>query len=212
MKRYIIFFLLVFISAVISWDYFLFVQVWPGSWLVNSNITGYNFTNDYYTIHGTWPEYNNGSWPNYCSGEGQYQTFNVSKLNAIYQNLTMYWTDFQNPVNFWQHEYYKHMLCAENIYPDPYDLFWKGLYDRQQYNLYEILLGNGIYPNNEYQYSTSVLQNVIEKAIGYTPNINCQNNILNEIQLCMNKNMTLCHCPTNIDHEDNQYCYYNYYE
>jgi len=212
MKRYTIFFLLVFITSTIAWDYFLFVQVWPGSWLVNSNITDYNFTNSYFSIHGIWPEYDNGSWPQYCPGEGQYKKFNVTNLTPIYQNLTKYWTDFKDPIDFWTHEYYKHMLCAENIYHDPYDLFWKGLGYRQSINLYQILLDNNIYPNNKYKYNTNTLQNIIKNEIGFAPSINCQNNIINEIQLCMTKDLILQDCPIDRYHDYNQYCYYNYYK
>ena len=49
--------------AKLQWDYFMFVQLWPLSWLLADRISDYPFNNNHFTIHGLWPEYKNGSWP-----------------------------------------------------------------------------------------------------------------------------------------------------
>jgi len=201
-------------TSVLAWDYFLFSQVWPPSWLDDSKITDYNYTNNYFTVHGFWPEDYNGSWPQYCKGKWPYSKFNETMLDPIISNLTMYWTDFKDPEKFWEHEYYKHLLCAENIYSDPYDLFYAGLEYREKYDLYSALESSDIYPNNWYQYKVKDLERAIEKVIGYDVIITCQDGILNEVYLCMTKNLTLFDCPKS---QDYSYCrnntiLYNYYK
>jgi|AntRauTorckE6833_2_1112554.scaffolds.fasta_scaffold120191_1 ribonuclease T2 len=80
-----------------NWDYILFVQVWPGSWIYEDH-SKYNFTNDYFTVHGLWPEYNNGKYPQFCN---KTERFNLTKLDPIRNELEKYWTNFKNPIKFW---------------------------------------------------------------------------------------------------------------
>src|SRR5579872_3719305 len=107
------------------WDYLMFVQLWPSSWLIEDHNHNYNFTNNYFTIHGVWPEYFNGSWPQSCS-KSKY--FNFSRVEPIHSNLTTYWTNFINPSSFWQHEYLTHLTCinSSDLVGD-YDYFEYGL-------------------------------------------------------------------------------------
>lgn len=194
---------------ILAWDYFLFTQVWPPSWLDNEEIRQYNFTNNYFTVHGLWPEYYNGSWPQYCKGQWPYAKFNVTELDPIITNLTKYWTDFKDPEKFWMHEYYKHLLCAENIYKDPYDLFYDGLQLRLQYDLYQALADSYIYPSSWRKYSVKDMEHAIERVVGHEVIVSCRDDILNEVHLCINKNLTLFNCSDTFN--GNDYCYYQPY-
>ena len=196
MKLFLICSLIITITIpIMAWDYFLFTQVWPPSWLNNLDESHYNFTNNYFTVHGLWPEDYNGSWPQYCKGKWPYSQFNVSELDPIITNLTKYWTDFKNPEKFWMHEYYKHLLCAENVYTDPYDLFYDGLQLRSNYDLYQALADSYIYPSLSRKYKVSDMERAIERVVGYDVIVSCRNNQLNEVHLCINKNLTLFDCP-----------------
>lgn len=73
-----------------------------------------------FTIHGLWPEFNNGSYPQYCNNTHKH-SFNVSKLNPIRKELDTWWISYLGPnVKFWEHEYQKHETCFPNITELPY--------------------------------------------------------------------------------------------
>lgn len=192
-------------TSIFAWDYTLFVQVWPPSWIENQ----INFTNDYFTIHGLWPQYWNGSWPEFCNKS---EHFNSSKVQPIYNNLTEYWTNFKDPRQFWEHEFTRHLKCYEDIYSDPYNLFWYGLYNRTNLNIYNSLLKNDIIPSNNVNYSTNLINNVINKNFNTKVIVTCTSkNILEEIRFCMTKYFQLFDCPVNEQKEacKSEYIWYN---
>lgn len=179
-----------------SWDYLLFVQLWPSSWLKQDHNHNYNFTNSYFTLHGIWPEYWNNSWPQFCSNS---TFFNLSIIKPIYDDLTLYWTDFKYPLNFWKHEYFKHMTCInETDLEYDYKYFWYGLAMREDINLFNSLYHNRIVPSNDYNYSVKNIRDTIKKIYGVYTVITCDHvGILEEIRFCMNKDLELFDCPEN---------------
>jgi ribonuclease T2 len=184
-----------FANQVIQWDYFLFVQLWPGSWL-HSDHSNYVFTNNYFTIHGLWPEYKNGSWPQFCNAS----KFNVTTLDPINQSLVKYWTDFKNPEQFWSHEYYKHLSCLEEdpIFNNEYTCFNTGLKIRSNINYFSYLKDAAINPSNDHNYTVQSISTVIHKHINVEPIIVCDTSgILNEIRICISPSMNIVNCPMN---------------
>ncbi len=180
--------------ATIQWDYFLFVQLWPGSWLHGDYCALYHFNNTYFTIHGLWPEYKNGSWPQYCN----ITKFNVTELDSIRSDLELYWTDFNNAEKFWAHEYYKHMSCLEedNIFSDEYICFSTGLNWRNKMDLYSVLNASNITPSNNKYYSVEQIRDVISKYYNYDIVVVCDHNdILTEIRFCFDPNLNMFNCP-----------------
>ena len=116
----------------------------------------------------------------------------INKIKPIYNNLTKYWTDFVNPIAFWQHEYDKHLTCAKDVYPDPYILFYYGLQLREKYDIYNTLLNNNIYPSNEIKYNIQQIYDSIKQKYNVNTVATCINTtILNQIIFCMTKNLTL---------------------
>ena len=181
------------LTSSIKLDYFLYVQLWPGSWLYSDH-SKYPFSNDYFTIHGLWPEYRNGSWPQFCNAS----KFDGQALNPIKNDLTKYWTDFKNPKKFWSHEYYKHMSCLEEdpIFQNEYVCFKMGLHFRNYYDYYHALNKVGIVPSNQQNYTVSQVSNAIQSLVGTTPVIVCDNHgILNEIRICFDQNVNNIDCP-----------------
>lgn len=180
------------VVATVKWDIFMFVELWPGSWLYGQR--GYNFTNDYFTVHGLWPEYINGSWPQFCNSS----KFNISTLQFIKQDLVKYWTDFRNPQKFWAHEYYKHMSCIEEdpIFQNELVCFKMGLAFRSYYDYFVALSRAEILPSNTMNYTVADVSDAIRKMTGTLPVIICDNNgILNEIRICFDQNVTIIDCP-----------------
>lgn len=175
-----------FLTFVFSWDYLLFVQVWPGSWIT----TTYPFNNTYFTVHGLWPEYNNSTWPQFCTKE----RFNFTAIQNISQELSIFWTDFKNPKNLWQHEFQKHATCAEldPLLSSEYQYFSTGLSLRQKYDTYNLLKNNSIIPSNTIKYKTDTISNIFLPRVAV---ICDKNNILNEIRFCLDKNLIQFDCP-----------------
>jgi ribonuclease T2 len=179
------------------WDYFLFVQLWPPSWINNNNIYHNNYSdynNTYFTVHGLWPEFLNGTWPQFCNAT----KFNITSLNPIKSELEMFWTDFHNPEHFWSHEYYKHMSCLEEdpIFKNELNCFEYGLTLRNMFNYYDALKLQNIIPTNNCCYKTQVIHDVIKKYVKHEPVIICNSNgVLNEIIVCIDKFSNLIDCP-----------------
>ena len=70
---------------------------------------------DRLTIHGLWPNNNDGSYPQNCSNE----KFDLSNLQPIREELEQKWPNIQAPssntarhVDFWEHEWGKHGTCS----------------------------------------------------------------------------------------------------
>jgi len=190
--KLLLFILLTVSYSIPNWDYLLFVQVWPGSWITNQNS---NFNNTYFTIHGIWPQYYNNTWPQFCDKE----QFNFTAIQNIRKYLEIYWTNFEKPEELWVHEFKKHATCAENdpLLATEYQFFSTGLALRNRYDLYNILKNNSIVPSNVVKYSPLKLSKIISKSLNNTVVVICDSNdILNEVRICLNKNLEQFDCPT----------------
>jgi len=177
------------------WDYILFVQTWPPSIL--DNTTNYPYYNNYFTIHGIWPEYLNGGYPVYCN----ITSFDIVKLYPIISELSVYWTDFINPITFIEHEYYKHYSCAknDNYLSNELAYFSQGLQLRNELNFYQILKNKNIVPNNNILYKKQYLIDAIFQYIEVYPILTCSNNnVLNQIIICYRKDLHKIMCPNNL--------------
>lgn len=187
-----------------EWDYLLFVQVWPGSWIKNPTTS--NFNNTYFTIHGLWPEYLNSTWPQFCNRD----KFNFTAIQNISQDLKVYWTNFENPKTLWIHEYQKHATCAESdpLLTTEYLYFSTGLNLRNKYDIFDSLKNNSITPSNSIKYPTLKLVKVLANLFNHPVVVICdKNNILNEIRFCLDKNLEQFDCPTS---EMNEQCQQDY--
>jgi len=165
----------------------------------------YNFTNNYFTVHGIWPEYKNGSWPSYCD----VPKFNITKIEPIKTNLTKYWTNFKDPEKLWKHEYYKHYSClkSDHLFPNELRFFSIGLELRKALDYYTMLQIESIVPTNKHKYKKEDIINAIRKYIKKEIVITCdKKNILEEIRICFNKNLTLIDCSRE---EIDKGCYRN---
>jgi len=191
-----------------AFDFLLFVQVWPPTWTKSSSANFKKTVFDYFTIHGIWPEYDNGSWPQYCNKSAK---FNLSKIEKLIPQLKKYWTNFKNPYNFWKHEYLKHATCVTNdtLLNDEFKYFSAGLELHHQFPVYTVLAKSGILPDNNHSYSVDLIDLALENYFDYQPLLICEylpkKTILSGVWWCVNKNMEPMECPPAIKIRHQQY-------
>ncbi|KAF7809117.1 extracellular ribonuclease LE-like [Senna tora] len=185
-------------------DFFYFVQQWPGSYCDTKRsccypITGKPASN--FSIHGLWPNYNNGSWPSDCNPK---HPFNQSQISDLVSRAQTSWPSLgcpsSNNIKFWKHEWSKHGTCSESVGLDQHAYFQHTLDLKDQIDLLQILQDAGIKPDGSF-YNVSSIEEAIEKGSGYFPGIRCnfdasRNSQLLEIYLCVDKSATrFIDCP-----------------
>jgi ribonuclease T2 len=75
----------------------------------------------HFTIHGLWPNYDDGTWPQFCDSDYK---FDEDKLDDLMDQLDEEWPSvFDSDETFWDHEWSKHGTCALNIFPTEHSYF-----------------------------------------------------------------------------------------
>nr|XP_027118617.1 ribonuclease 2-like [Coffea arabica] len=118
-----------------EFDYFKLALQWPGTicqgnhrcCASNGCCQGSNSLSEF-TIHGLWPDYNDGSWPACCNGP-RYDSKEISTLTDV---LKKYWPSLScsksstchgGKGTFWAHEWEKHGTCCSPVIRDEYSYF-----------------------------------------------------------------------------------------
>ncbi|XP_027347581.1 ribonuclease 1-like [Abrus precatorius] len=197
-----------------DFDFFFFVQQWPGSFCDTKKgccfpLAGKPASN--FSIHGLWPNFNNGSFPFDC--DIAQNPFNQSKIEDLIPRVQTSWpslscagskkTDDNSTISdntrFWKHEWDKHGTCSESIL-DQHAYFEASLNLKDRINLLQILHDNGIKPDGNL-YSVSNITRAIKEATGFGPGITCNTDPsgtrqLIEIYLCVDKSASnFIECP-----------------
>ena len=155
-----------------------------------------------------WGEFFNGSWPEYCNKTA---TFNLTKIEKLIPQLKKYWTNFENPHNFWKHEYLKHATCLMNdtLLNTEFKYFSAGLELRYQFPVYTILAKSDILPNNSQPYSVDSIMVALESYFDFQPLLICEylpkKTTLNGFWWCINKNLEPIECTPIIKIKHQQY-------
>ncbi|GMI99894.1 RIBONUCLEASE 1, ribonuclease 1 [Hibiscus trionum] len=187
-----------------DFDFFYFVQQWPGSYCdSDKNSCCYPTTGKPaadFGIHGLWPNYNNSSYPQNCDPTNP---FDESEISDLISNMSMNWPTLACPSSsgetFWSHEWDKHGTCSESVF-DQHGYFETALGLKQQTNLLQALETAGIKPG-EGTHSLENIKDAIKKATGHTPWIECNqdssgNSQLYQVYLCLdNAGSSLIECP-----------------
>ncbi|XP_020236758.1 ribonuclease 1 isoform X2 [Cajanus cajan] len=175
-----------------DFDFFYFVQQWPGSYCDTQKTCCYPTTGKPdadFGIHGLWPNYNDGSYPSNCDPNNPFQESEISDLKSSLQSN---WPTLACPsgdgIQFWTHEWDKHGTCSESVLKQ-HDYFQAGLSLREKTNLLKALNSAGIQPDGQ-SYSLSSIKGAIKDAIGFTPFIECNvdtsgNSQLYQVYLCV---------------------------
>ncbi|KAL4392281.1 hypothetical protein AHAS_Ahas03G0329400 [Arachis hypogaea] len=188
-----------------DFDFFYFVQQWPGSSCDTKQgccfpQTGKPASN--FTVHGLWPNFNNGSFPSNCKSVEN--SFDESKVHTcLLLLLHKKKTNSTNSDNMklWKHEWDKHGTCSHSVL-DQHAYFDFTLNLKDHIDLLQILLNNGIKPDGK-NYSVEKIRQVIKEATGFEAGISCNTDAsgnvqLNEIVLCVDKSAasrSFIECP-----------------
>jgi len=164
-----------------SFDFFIFVQEW------NPNIT-----QDYFTIHGLWPQNNNGSYPAYCGGPN----FTTTAISDLLSTMDLVWpSDTGNNTDFWSHEWDKHGSCSGY---DEHTFFQTVINLHAKFNVLAALAQSNITPGGNNKFDRDAVQDAIHTNIGSYPSLNCNRTALSELGLCVTQSLSLQDCPTNM--------------
>ncbi|KAL6614007.1 hypothetical protein ACP70R_036277 [Stipagrostis hirtigluma subsp. patula] len=181
-----------------GFDYYVLALQWPGT--LCRQTTNCCSTNGccrpkplrWFTIHGLWPQYNNGGWPSCCRPT----TFNINKILMLMPILEKYWpslycgsssTCFGGRGPFWVHEWETHGTCAYPAIQDEYDYFSTALYLYSKYNVTKALRKAHIRPMSGRKYAVGHIVAVLEYAFGAMPSVVCKNGSVQELRLCFHK-------------------------
>ncbi|XP_030443472.1 ribonuclease 3-like [Syzygium oleosum] len=163
------------LCAVDDFDFFYFVQQWPGSYCDTKRKCCYPKTGkpaSDFSIHGLWPNYKDGTYPSNCNPEN---AFDKSEISDLIGSLEKNWPSLTCPssddTKFWTHEWDKHGTCSESEL-DQHEYFEAALKLKQKVNLLQILENAGIKPNNEF-YSLESVKEAIKEAVGFEPGLEC---------------------------------------
>ncbi|KAJ7559337.1 hypothetical protein O6H91_04G080200 [Diphasiastrum complanatum] len=186
-----------------GFDFFYFVQQWPGSFCDISSSCCYPVTGKPapdFSIHGFWPNNNDGTYPFNCDLAN---AFNASKISDLNGGLTTHWPSLacpsSNGESFWQHEWLKHGTCSESIL-DEHAYFKAVLSLRGSIDILGALQKARIQPNNG-MYSFTSINNALTNYLAHTPGIECNSaangqNQLYQIYVCVATDATtLIDCP-----------------
>ncbi|KAE9605537.1 hypothetical protein Lal_00024682 [Lupinus albus] len=186
-----------------DFDFFYFVQQWPGSYCDARRPCCYPTTGKPaadFGIHGLWPNRNDGSYPSNCDPNSPFDPSEVSDLTTKLQSE---WPTLACPSNdgtgFWTHEWEKHGTCSEsNLKQHAYFATALGL--KEKANLLQALTSAGIKPDGE-SYTLSDIKGAIKDGVGFTPYIECNvdksgNSQLYQVYLCVDTSgSNLIECP-----------------
>jgi ribonuclease T2 len=182
-----------------SWDYLLFVQTWPGTACADSRCTSEQVPHRW-TVHGLWPNRNDGGWPEYCSS-----SFNRTQIADLVPRLEKVWVNLwhsNNDVHFWRHEWQKHGSCAKSVdrLDDEHAYFTYGLLLSEKVNVMAALASKNIVPSLDAMYHEAEIVDAIKTTFGVIPRVACYTStngthMLQNIMLCINKDLQMMDCP-----------------
>ncbi|CAM8889505.1 hypothetical protein QQ045_025904 [Rhodiola kirilowii] len=182
-----------------EFDYFALALQWPPTYCrktkhccsSNACCRGSNAPPGF-TIHGLWPDYNDGTWPACCT----HSTFDEKEISTLLDALETYWPSlscgtisncFGKKGSFWAHEWGKHGTCSAPVVHDEYNYFLTALNVYFKYNVTEILNEAGYVPSNSEKYPAGGIISAIQNAFHATPELVCSNGALQELRLCFYK-------------------------
>ncbi|CAN0923650.1 Extracellular ribonuclease LE [Linum grandiflorum] len=187
-----------------DFDFFYFVQQWPGSYCDTQKSCCYPTTGKPdadFGIHGLWPNYADGTYPSNCDTSNPFVQSKVSDLiSSMQKNWPTLACPSGNGVTFWTHEWEKHGTCSEDVL-DQHSYFANALSLQSQTGLLDALTNSGIKPDAEQTYSLTDIKSAIQSKVGYAPFIECNNDEsgnsqLYQVYLCVDSSgSSLIECP-----------------
>ncbi|KAK7349455.1 hypothetical protein VNO77_06834 [Canavalia gladiata] len=194
-----------------EFDYFKLALQWPGTYCrrtrrccsSNACCRGSNAPT-VFTIHGLWPDYNDGTWPACCSGS----SFDPKEISTLTSALEQYWPSLScgspstchgGKGSFWAHEVFKHGTCSYPVVRNEYDYFLTVLNVYFKYNVTRVLNDAGYVPSNTEKYPLGGIISAIENAFHTTPVVACSKDSIEELYLCFYKDFKPRSCAVGSD-------------
>ncbi|KAJ4730322.1 Ribonuclease [Melia azedarach] len=182
-----------------EFDYFNLALQWPGSICQhtshccssNACCRGSNAPTEF-TIHGLWPDYNDGTWPACC----KQSNFDEKEISTLLDALEKYWPSYScgssstchgTKGSFWAHEVEKHGTCSLTVVRDEYSYFLTTLNVYFKYNVTRVLNEAGYLPSNTEKYPLGGIVSAIQNAFHATPKLVCSKGAVKELHLCFFK-------------------------
>uniref|UniRef100_A0A0D9V902 Uncharacterized protein n=1 Tax=Leersia perrieri TaxID=77586 RepID=A0A0D9V902_9ORYZ len=187
-----------------EFDYFALSLQWPGTICASTRhccaVNGCCRSEPLhtFTIHGLWPDYDDGTWPACC----RHTSFDMDKILPLKPTLDKYWpslycssssTCFSGKGPFWAHE--KHGTCSSPVVKDELEYFSTALDLYFKYNVTEMLASGGIQVSNGKEYALTDVIDAIKCAFGASPQIVCKKGSVEELRLCFDKDLKKKYCP-----------------
>ncbi|XP_057519588.1 ribonuclease 2-like isoform X2 [Amaranthus tricolor] len=182
-----------------EFDYFVLALQWPGTYCRNTHkccksngCCRSNGPARYFTIHGLWPDYNDGSWPSCCTKSD----FDMNEISTLCNALDKYWPSLScgssstchgQKGSFWAHEVEMHGTCASPVIRDEYNFFLTTLNVYFKHNITEVLSEAGYVPSNSEKYPLGGITSAIENAFHQSPLVVCSGDAIEEVHLCFYK-------------------------
>lgn len=182
-----------------EFDYFALCLQWPGTYCRNTHkcckkngCCRNSGPPRHFTIHGLWPDYNDGSWPSCCTKSN----FDMKEISTLLPALNEYWPSLScgspstchgHKGSFWAHEWEKHGTCASPVIRDEYNFFLIALNIYFKYNVTEVLSEAGYVPSNSEKYPIGGIVTAIENAFHQSPLVVCSGDAIQEVRLCFYK-------------------------
>ncbi|XP_077228482.1 ribonuclease 2-like isoform X2 [Tasmannia lanceolata] len=197
-----------------EFDYFILALQWPGTicqrthhCCSSNGCCRSSLSPTEFTMHGLWPNYNDGSWPACCSGSN----FDIKKITSLNETLERYWPSLSCTSSsvchggkglFWAHEWEKHGTCSFPVIQDEYSYFSTALDLYFKYNLTNILFNAGYQPTNSNKYPLGAVVTAIERAVGASPSLVCSHGAVEELRLCFYKDFKPRDCESGSNTRD----------
>ncbi|KAL5562268.1 hypothetical protein UlMin_032015 [Ulmus minor] len=188
------------VKAPREFDYFALALQWPATYCrrtrhccsSNACCRGSNAPTEF-TIHGLWPDYNDGTWPACCTRK----SFNEKEISTLHDALEKYWPSLScgksknchgTKGSFWAHEVWeKHGTCSSPVVHDEYNYFLTALNIYFKYNVTKVLNEAGYVPSNTEKYPVGGIISAIQNAFQSTPELVCKNGEIEELRICFYK-------------------------
>ncbi|XP_073000382.1 ribonuclease 2-like [Typha latifolia] len=193
-----------------EFDYFVLALQWPGTlcgtthYCCPSNACCRSEPVTWFTIHGLWADYDDGSWPACCT----HSEFDIKKISSLMPVLEKYWPSlscsspsrcFGGKGPFWAHEWEKHGTCSYPVIQDEYSYFSTTLDLYSKHNVTRILDSAGILATNSEKYPLEEFVATIKNAFGASPLMVCKHGSVEELRLCFYKDFKPRDCVMGYD-------------
>lgn len=194
-----------------EWDHFMFAQAWPPGTCADADREHHTChvgsQVKTWTIHGLWPSLGETKGPTSCNSTW---SFDFSKIASLTSQLKTYWPNLYNdtsPDSFWCKEWMKHGTCCTNLpaTSNEYKYFKQTLDLNRKYDIEAMLSDSNVVPSETATYTFDDFVNAVYKKIGEKPVLQCaytekggkKFHLIDQIQICLNKDFTPRSCFNN---------------